>query len=535
MEERKFLTDILADSHLCWKPGSEVFISAQPGKGKTTYCLKVLLKEAIRNNQEILFLSNRDTLHRQILPEVCKLFDIPYQYYSDVKFAEFQGITLTTYQTIAEMLHKNSVYNNIPYYHYVVMDEVHFFEEDSDFNAKIQRLLKWRERIQCGVEIFLSATLEDILVEFGYWDSCWKTVYENDILTVRERPAKNIVRSLKGQPERIFFYDIPREIPRCNIFVYDDVADVIEKINLEENDDKWLLFQSNKTKAHNNIAKNLTVSKAIITADDKTCRAMKEIIENQCFEEKVLITTKVLDNGVSIHDTKVKNILIETTSKTEFIQMLGRRRIEKDEDVVLNLFIPRMNAGYFKSMIVRRIQPMLEIAELSQAELMEAVMDDEKSGYVKSLFDVENGKFVLNPIGERRLHRRKKYFEKIATAMANDENYFVKEQLSWMGISDMENVTFFEDLKYQKHFEEIKEILGQLLGVELDKEEQKCFRNSLKLHLPEMLPERFPQKGRLPGLNVINGCFQSLGLPYRIESKSGKKKGEETSWLITKI
>lgn len=535
MEERKFLTDILADSHRIWKSGSKVFISAQPGKGKTSYILKVLLRYAIENDLEILFLSNRDSLHRQILIDVCEIFEIPYEYYADVKFAEFHGITLATYQTIAEMLQKNPGYNNIPYFHYVVMDEVHFFEEDSDFNAKIQRLLKWRERIQCEVEIFLSATLEDILVEFGYWDPCWQTVYEDDLLTVRERPAQNLVRSLKGQKERIFFYDIPREIPRCNIFVYDDVADVIEKINSEESDDKWLLFQSNKTKAHQSVAKNLKVSKAIITADDKECRAMKEIIENQRFEERVLITTKVLDNGVSIHDTKVKNILIETTSETEFIQMLGRRRIEKQEDVVLNLFIPRMNVGYFKSMIVRRIQPMLELTELSQEELMEAVLDEEKCGNVRALFDVENGRFILNPIGKRRLHRRKKYFEKIAAAMEIDENYFVKEQLSWLGISDMENVTFFEDLKYQKHFEEIKKVLEQLLGVELDKEEQKCFRNTLKLHLPEMLPDRFPQKGRIPGLNVINGCFQSLGLPYRIESKSGKKKGEETSWLITKI
>ena len=535
METQKFITNILADYHHCWKPGSKVFISAQPGRGKTTYIFQVLLKHAIKNNLEILFLSNRESLHRQILSEVCELFDVPYQYYSDVKYAEFPGITIATYQTIAEMLKENPCYNDIPYFHYLVMDEVHFFEEDSDFNAKIQRLLKWRNRIQCEVEIYLSATLDDVLIEFGYWDPCWYTVYEEDILTVRERFAKDLLRSLKGQKEWIYFYDIPREIPRCNIFVYDDVTDVVEKINSEENDDKWLLFQSNKMKAHHNVAKNIKVSKAVITADDKECTAMKEIIENKCFEEKVLITTKVLDNGVSIHDTTVKNILIETTSETEFIQMLGRRRIEEHEDVVLNLFIPRMNAGYFKSMIVRRIQPMLELTEFSQEELMKAVMDEEKYRDIKALFDVEDGRFVLNPIAKKRLHQRKKYFEKIIAMMETDKNYFVKEQLSWLGISTMENVTFFEDLKFQKHFEELKEILRQLTGVELDKDKQKYFRNALKLHLLELLPERFSQKDRIPGLNVINGCFKSLGLPYQIGSKSGKKKGEKTSWIITKI
>ena len=54
---------------------------------------------------------------------------------------------------------------------------------------------------------------------------------------------------------------------------------------------------------------------------------------------KVLITTSVLDNGFSIEDDNVKNIVICTDDKTEFLQELGRKRINKDKGETVNLYI----------------------------------------------------------------------------------------------------------------------------------------------------------------------------------------------------
>ena len=50
-----------------------------------------------------------------------------------------------------------------------------------------------------------------------------------------------------------------------------------------------------------------------------------------------MITTSVLDCGINICDPKVKNIVIACDNKTGFLQMLGRKRIEQDEE--LRLFI----------------------------------------------------------------------------------------------------------------------------------------------------------------------------------------------------
>lgn len=534
MKNRLYLSHILAHSHHAWKPGSQVYISAPTGTGKTTYILKCLLLQ-VMNHSEILYISNRITLHKQLVKEACKIFGISIEFFKDEKYAEFPGITFTTYQTLAEMLTVDLSFRNIPFFNYVVMDEVHFFLEDSEFNSKIQRLLRWKEQIQCDVEIYISATIEDILVEFGFWNTEWQTIYEDEIVTIRERWAHDIVRRLKGEKELLFYYSLPFEFPKYNISVYDDIIDVVDVINKDKSDEKWILFQSNKETARKLVARQIEANVAVVTAEDKECRAMKEIVENQRFDEKVLITTKVLDNGISIHDINVKNILLETTSKTEFIQMLGRRRIKDGEDVELNLFIPRLSAGYFRSLLFQKVKPMLELTECSQVQLMDKLMEsDQNYRAVKALYDCIDGKFILNPLARQRLIEKKVYYERMIGLMEVNENAFVEEQLGWLGISVATHVQYLTEQVRKTNLKQLEAVLSSIAGEELSKQQQTEFRNSVKSILLELLPNKFPQKSRNPGLKVLNDCFESLGSAYRIVSKSGKKKGDETLWRVVK-
>ena len=41
-----------------------------------------------------------------------------------------------------------------------------------------------------------------------------------------------------------------------------------------------------------------------------------------------MIATAVMDNGVSFHDTALRNMVIFADTKEEFIQMLGRKRTD---------------------------------------------------------------------------------------------------------------------------------------------------------------------------------------------------------------
>lgn len=71
--------------------------------------------------------------------------------------------------------------------------------------------------------------------------------------------------------------------------------------------------------------------------DETAKQAFNKIVETERFEQDVLITTAVLDNGVNIKDEKVKHLLILSFDRTQYLQMLGRvRNCEK-----LTLYIPR--------------------------------------------------------------------------------------------------------------------------------------------------------------------------------------------------
>lgn len=71
--------------------------------------------------------------------------------------------------------------------------------------------------------------------------------------------------------------------------------------------------------------------------DEKAIKAFNEIVQNAKFEQEILISTAVLDNGINIDDDKVKNMMILAFDRVQYIQMLGRVRNSSN----LKLYIPR--------------------------------------------------------------------------------------------------------------------------------------------------------------------------------------------------
>ena len=77
----------------------------------------------------------------------------------------------------------------------------------------------------------------------------------------------------------------------------------------------------------------------------------KSLEVNQRFDCRVLVATSVLDNGVSIIDDTLKNIVVDTTDKVQLMQMFGRKRLADGEQI--NLYIANKSvddiSGYIQS------------------------------------------------------------------------------------------------------------------------------------------------------------------------------------------
>lgn len=122
---------------------------------------------------------------------------------------------------------------------------------------------------------------------------------------------------------------------------YEDLMHEIEATSGQ----KWLIFVDNEKKGKKFLEELVNegiedvgfLSRYEIDHNEESKAVYDDIVTYESYECRILITTSVLDCGINICDPKVKNIVIACDNKTGFLQMLGRKRIEQDEE--LRLFI----------------------------------------------------------------------------------------------------------------------------------------------------------------------------------------------------
>ena len=363
---KTYLTDAIGNEFTEWGP-RKIFISAPTGMGKTTFIVETLLpwlqyweKRHSRCSglpqRKMLILCNRTLLRQQYLNDVIQKFDT----YLDL----VESVEVRTYQDLACELRKNGKLS-LGEYSTICCDECHYFYADSDFNGFGTYMLL-QALIMEGIQhqmIFMSATME--LVEDkikriicqcyvkqhsyhkdkakkeaedpeGYWDE------QNILYPETLREFKDYHLNHLAKYDRFHCICVPDEETLCD--------------SLAVAEGKSIIFIDNK-KAAERMADRMMRVGGVPRDQIKIFNAqnLDEDINDQVIEQmvichkllpKILITTSVLDNGVSIQDPDVENVAIITESKISFIQMLGRIRSGYADKI--NLFWMKREADVFK-------------------------------------------------------------------------------------------------------------------------------------------------------------------------------------------
>lgn len=98
--------------------------------------------------------------------------------------------------------------------------------------------------------------------------------------------------------------------------------------------------------------------------DNRKSKVIQKLAVAGILQPKVLITTSVLDNGVSIHDEDVGNVVIATESELSFKQMLGRIRAE--DSTTCNLYIYPRTQEYYQKRVEQYTEKMRMFDEIEQ-------------------------------------------------------------------------------------------------------------------------------------------------------------------------
>lgn len=121
-------------------------------------------------------------------------------------------------------------------------------------------------------------------------------------------------------------------------------------------------------------------SSAYLSSDNKAYSSVFDEITKQEQFSADLFTTKVLDNGVNLKDKGIKHIIIEMADMVEFIQCLGRKRVQDENDTVTLYFLN--NVGRIKRRY-KKLQDDMKIAN-DYFDLREHIdIDEFKQKYLK--------------------------------------------------------------------------------------------------------------------------------------------------------
>lgn len=252
--------------------------------------------------------------------------------------------------------------------------------------------------------------------------------------------------------------------------------------------------------------------------DVKTTEVLQGIVTESKQTAKVLIATSVLDNGVSIKDLQLRNIIIVADTQIEFLQMLGRKR---DDGQPIKLYIYKHKAEHFirrKRINDRRleiaekyynvVEKQVECANTANREtihLKEAkVIYDQHKKYLndlmkdkgglddlRTIFMSLDGVLILNKLSVKNLQKLDQYYIKLKKKFEKyGEDAFLREQLLWLGKTDEEIEIIISDAnksKYDLSRERVIRELNRICDKNMSQDEFLAFKNSISSDLVELV------------------------------------------------
>lgn len=525
---RMYIADSIKEDYKQWKDMDTIFLSSPTGSGKTTFILNTYLPYLAKQKKCLLYLVNRTILKEQLEKEIACLPQ-------ELRWA----IKIELYQTIEnkflELEWDNNGYQVKGFRHMreyekygcVVCDEAHYFLMDSNFNTNTIWSYNFvKELFSSKIRIYMSATIEQIrdYIKEDNKNNCFlRTACYAIPLDNRMGPLGYI-----WDQKKPYEYTSEQDYGYIDVEVLksrDEIVDIVCQGTA-----KWLIFVDNKDfgkKLGNDIKKremdkdrmSNTTLVSFITSDykfdEEDVEQVSKIVEDQKTSAKILIATSVLDNGINIKDIDLRNVIIIADTKTEFIQMLGRKRKDNKQ---LKLYIYKHSKTHF----IRRQwvnQKRLEIADkyyqniynhvfsklddvieqgttfanvkenkmfmAQHVYLMQSIVNNTLSfDDIGASFTSINGILYLNVLSFRNMENLRSYYQDILTKFDYDgEDAFIKEQLRWIGKTEdeiNEIVDSTNRTKFEKSKERVISSLTTIEGKSLDKQEAILFKKDNK-------------------------------------------------------
>ena len=587
-EVKQTVSDVIGDSYKNWDSNQIVIIDCPTGSGKSYFIFETLLDYAKSNHKRILYLVNRKVLRAQLDEQYISgsnALDRFHKKYGDIYLDIRVYIQIYTYQYIESLLLKNIFPFNGNEFDYIVYDECHYFYSDSNFNSNTKVSYNYLRNIFIDkTHIFMSATIKNMRNFISNFTPDFNYAY-NACFTY----------NLPKQE-----YCIPKNYDYLSVSYFNDISDLICLIGTKESDkQKWLIFTDSKDRGKDIIVKIKDDIQTIKDEDivfidtnykknEDSSETMDEIVKKNLMNKMIIISTPVMDNGISIKDIGLRNLVLLCDTEEEFIQMIGRKREDGEK---VNLYLWKRDVLHFK----RRFQYWDKINHFYEdnknkffwiegihkffkdavGKVLESIshpngnlsspngnesnvfnqlwflfdkLIGSRQGSLKLIFDDYNlakimcfpfkGFICLNDFSIQRCKFLCSFYKDMAERMENDEDAFLNEQLSWLGV-DKSCATDISGDVYPQKIENLIERISLSIEssledkeiVKLEREDFLSFYGTFRKCMKEVYEitedgeelenalKYLRRNDRPIPCDLFNSFMEKFELPYQLETE----------------
>lgn len=596
--ERQYITAEIGKDYQNWANGDIVFITASTGAGKSHFILNVYLDWIIQRGGKLLYLVNRRILREQLQNEVNAEIarEISEKYGLNINIQDY--IEITTYQALENRLKSfyfeiNGWLGSMQKFTCVVCDECHYFYTDSNFNTGTELSLDLiRELFNNKLQIYISATADPIKKQIENHFQKMKKVYQ----------MINFGRIVSSSCEKKPFKEYRKEynLGVLHPHIMMDQESLIDKMqsSICDTKDKWMVFVDS-IDAGKALQKALRCDSKIKDSDvifldadyekvEEAEKTVNEIVEKKSSRKRVIISTAVMDNGITFQDSDLVNVAIFSDVKETFVQMFGRKRINSNE--IIHLYICKRSEEYFRkryqyvynavntyykyqaelnilsepycyqsycqngqsvTVTMNYIEYLYRhnsisgyenpIKSGSQQKILDVLLSNRmEAQYLKQFCYAVNGNISLNRLAVQRLLDLEIYYKDMAEKLKDNENAFVEQQFEWLGISTdtvqgyVDEATQELSTRYRNELKQsIEDILNKQDGI-MTEEENIGWKLKMREQLEYFLikdneydeNERKALRKNDRGLSVdrFNGEMIKADLHYVMKREGTKEK-----------
>lgn len=475
-----------------------IMIDAGTGAGKTTWVYEECIPRAMHLEKNVLLLSNRIALSHQQKLKIMEITNSPKQGCLTEKGireeSDFGNVRVITYHKLPEFINEKGNEEWISNLMYVIFDEAHFFVADSQFNNMCDYYLKIATSRFChAIRVYMTATSWDVLYPIA-------TAEEKNYFKIEFRNHWVPSRTLKR-------YYFPRNFERYKLNFFNSLSE-LKKLIQDTTDEKWLIFVDNKEKGKQ-LMSELGSDAEYIDAKSKASEAWKSILSNECFNCRILIATSVLDCGVNIKDSSLKNIAVITDNRTSMMQMIGRKRLSENE--ILKIWVYDIPIDSIK----KRYNELCKLLEWFKAydecqgnikameELATKIWDIEDLKLHK-LFRLSGNLLYKNELARFQLKRNFEFLKRIIEGKTT----FKSEVYQWLEKEDPHEASYLDQLKEycETHMQkQLSESDCDTLRNLIVKAYENCVHKEVQHTRKDTLKER-----------ALNNRLIQLEVPYKI-------------------